>query len=374
MSSKNLKINFFGTMQEHKYLKKELITSFEKTLISGQSLQGKQVQNFEKKFALMHKRKFAIAVNSCTDALYFALLSLDLKKNDEILVPSYSFLATATCIARIGAKPVFVDVNDEGLLDLKKAKKKLTKKTRAIVYVNLFGLFQKPKEILSFARLNNLFLIEDNAQAMGAENNGYISGSIGYISCFSFDPTKVLSAVGSGGMILTNSQKVKKKVESLRYHGKSIKGSFDELGFNSQMPTLIASALLVKLKYYKQFRKKRILIAKQYISGLKDLPIELPKYNKNLENIYHKFVIKIKYRDSLKMFLEKKGISCMIHYKYILPNLKIFKNLKKDSFNNSITLSKTSLSLPIHPFLSKKEINYIILQIHNFFKSIKPHV
>lgn len=374
MSSKNLKINFFGTIQEHKYLKKELISSVEKTIISGQSLQGKQVPKFEKKFALMHKRKFAIAVNSCTDALYFALLSLDLKKNDEILVPSYSFLATATCIARIGAKPVFIDVNDEGLLDLKKAKKKLTKKTRAIIYVNLYGLFQKPEVIISFARLNNLFLIEDNAQAMGAQSNSYIAGSIGYISCFSFDPTKVLSAIGSGGMILTNSQKVKNKLQSLRYHGKSIKGSFDELGYNSQMPTLIAAALLVKLKYYKQFRKKRILVAKQYITGLKELPIELPKYNKNLENIYHKFVIKTKHRDGLKMFLEKKGISCMIHYKYILPNLKIFNNLKKDNFNNSIKLSKMSLSLPIHPFLSQKEINYIISQIRNFFYSIKSHV
>ena len=365
----NKDINFFGTRKEHSFLKKELLTSVQKTISHGKSLQGKEVDRFEKKFAEIHDKKYAIAVNSCTDALYFSLLSLNLSSEDEVLLPAYSFLATATCVLRVGAKPVFIDVDDNGLMNLDLATKFVTKNTKVLIYVNLFGLMRNPKYIRNFVKSNNLVLVEDNAQAFGASYKNIKSGSVGDISCFSFDPTKVLSAIGSGGMILTNSKIKKEKIISYRYHGKAQNGDFKYLGFNSQMPSLIASSLLTKMQYYKMFRKKRISTANRFIEKLNNLPLNLPSKTGSLEHVFHKFVIRSKKRDGLKKYLENNGIQCMIHYTYILPNLNIFLKYKKNEmFKNAIKLSKESLSIPIHPFLNKTEVEFIIKTIKNFHK------
>ena len=193
-----------------------------------------------------------------------------------------------------------------------------------------------------------------------------MAGSIGDISCTSFDPTKVISAPGSGGMAFTNNLKYKDKLVKMRYHGKSKSGDHDTLGINSQLPSLVAASLLEKFKFIEKNQLARIKIARMYISSFKDLNIKLPPYFKDGRHVYHKFVIRSVRRNELSKYLGKNGIQHMIHYKKIIPKLTVFAQKK---LNTTIAdeLSKTSISLPIHPYLSKKELKYIITKVKTFF-------
>lgn len=364
---KKKQIPFFFAKREHKFLKSEIINSISKSFLHGQTLQGPEVKTFENKMSKFVGRKFAIAVGSCTDALFFSLKAGGINKGDEVIVTSYSYLASATCILRCGAKPVFVDVDKNGNMQINQVLKKISKKTKAIIYVHLFGYCQNITELLKISKKNKILFIEDFAQALGASINKKKVGSLGDISCTSFDPTKVLSAPGSGGIVLTNSKIIKNKIIKLRYHGKNKFGDHDTLGINSQLPSIVAAALLVKFKYFKKLQNKRISIAKQYLKSFKDLSLSLPPSPRVNQHIYHKFVIQTNQRDELFKFLKNQGIQCLIHYKKPLHKLKIFKE-----FNSKLPvsekLSKTSLSIPIHPYLKKIEIDYIIKTIKNFFE------
>ncbi len=364
-----MKVPFFSTQREHKKIQNNLIKSFQVSLKHGKTLQGPEVKKLEKQILKYVDKKYAIAVGSCTDALFFSLKALGIKKGDEIIVTSYSYLASATCILRCNAKPIFVDVNQNGNIDLKQIKKKITKNTRAVIYVHLFGYCEEIVKLKNLLEKKKIFLIEDFAQSFGSINKNVKSGSTGIISCTSFDPTKVLSTTGSGGMVFTNIKRLKDLIVKMRYHGKSInnKGDNDILGYNSQLSTLNAATLLLKLKNFDLMTKKRINIANIYIDKLKNLPIKLPPKMKNKEHIYHKFVIQTYRRDALVKFLNKNGIETMIHYNKPIDSLSVFKKyLTKNPMSNY--LSKTSLSLPIHSYLKKKEVYYVINKINLFFK------
>lgn len=369
-----MKIPFFSQKREHSHLKRELTRSISNSLKHGQSLQGPEVKKFEKNMLKYVKKKYAIAVGSCTDGLFFSLKALGIKKNDEVIVTSYSYIASASCILRIGAKPVFVDVDKNGNMLIDKIESKITKKTKAIIYVHLLGYFKNINRLLKIKKKYKLFLIEDFAQALGAKLESNYAGSLGNLSCTSFDPTKVLSAPGSGGMVFTNDKNLKTKVEKMRYHGKNSLGDHDELGINSQLSSINASCLLVKLRYLKKYQKKRISIANQYINNLKKYQIQLPPKCKNGEHIYHKFVIQVESRQKLKNFLKKNGIETFIHYKLPITKISLFK--KNSSIFKTPTadyLSSKSLSLPIHPYLKKKEINFVIKTIEKFFLKVKNY-
>ena len=361
-----MKIPFFFSQREHKHLKKKIISSISKSLIHGKTLQGPEVSNLELKLAKYIGTKYAIAVGSCTDALFFSLKAINIKEGDEVIVTSYSYLASATCILRCGAVPVFVDVNENGNMDLNQIKKKFTSKTRAIIYVHLFGYQENISKLLKFIKKKNIYLIEDFAQAFGAKYKNSHAGSFGDISCTSFDPTKVLSAPGSGGMAFTNNKFLRDRIVKLRYHGKNKGGENDSLGINSQLPTLVAATLLVKFKLLEKNKKIRINIAKFYFDRLKNLKIKLPPVTDNQSHIYHKFVIQCKRRNHLMKYLEKNGVETMIHYKKSIKDLSIFKKYKTLTPVADL-LSKQSISLPIHPYLKKKELNYIVRKIKYFF-------
>jgi dTDP-4-amino-4,6-dideoxygalactose transaminase len=241
-----MKIPFFFSQREHKHLKKKIISSISKSLIHGKTLRGPEVSNLELKLSKYIGFKYAIAVGSCTDASFFSLKAINIKEGDEVIVTSYSYLASATCILRCGAVPVSVDVNENGNMDLNQIEKKFTSKTKAIIYVHLFGYQENINKLPKFIKKKNIYLIEDFAQAFGAKYKNSYAGSYGDISCTSFDPTKVLSAPGSGGMAFTNNKFLRDRIVELRYHGKNKKGENDSLGINSQLPTLMASSLLVK--------------------------------------------------------------------------------------------------------------------------------
>lgn len=361
-----LKIPFFFARREHKYLKSKILKAIENSFLHGQTLQGPEVVDFEKKISKFVGRKFAVAVGSCTDALFFSLKAGGVKNGDEVIVTSYSYLASATCILRCGAKPIFVDVDENGNMQIDKVLKKINKKTKAIIYVHLFGYLQDIDKLVLRARKKKILLIEDFAQALGASIKQRKAGSFGDISCTSFDPTKVLSAPGSGGIVVTNNKNIKNKIAKLRYHGKNKFGDHDILGINSQMPTITAASLLVKFKYFKECQTKRISIARKYIKNLKNLNLSLPPLFKNEQHIYHKFVIRTKYRDELLRYLNKNGVQSLIHYKKPLHKLKIFKGFRS-KLPISENLTKTSLSIPIHPYLKKKEVDHIIKVIKDFY-------
>ena len=364
---KKMEIPFFFAKREHKFLKSEIISSISKSFLHGQTLQGPEVEIFENKISKFVGKKFAIAVGSCTDALFFSLKAGGINKGDEVIVTSYSYLASATCILRCGAKPVFVDVDKNGNMQVNQILKKINKKTKAIIYVHLFGYCQNITELLKISKKKKILFIEDFAQALGASINKKKAGSLGDISCTSFDPTKVLSAPGSGGIVLTNNKIIKNKIIKLRYHGKSKSGDHDILGFNSQLPSIVAAALLVKLKYFNKLQNKRISIAKQYLKNFKDLNLSLPPLGNRSQHIYHKFVIRTNQRNKLFKYLKNHGIHSLIHYSKPIHKLKIFSKFNS-KFPISEQLSKTSLSIPIHPYLKKAEINHIIKTIKFFFK------
>lgn len=366
-------IEFFGSRREFHHHQAEFLSAIGAAISEGQYLQGKEVDQFERQLARMTERQFGVAVNSCTDALYFALIAAGVKPGDDVMVSDFSFIASASCILRAGARPIFVDVNEHYHMDLEKAAEQLTPKTKALIYVHLYGQMADPKPIEEFCLNNKITLIEDAAQVIGSSWNNRPAGSMGYASCISFDPTKPISAPGSGGILLTNDEAVAHNAQRLRYHGRGQnKTLFSQLGFNSQMSTVNAAVLLVKLRYHEPWLKARRLWAARYLNRLapiKDLilPHELILNSHN----YHKFVIRTERREALKKFLQEKGIDTMVHYAVPLHRQPCFGEFHYDDrcYPNTIRFSQTVLSLPIYPSLSESEVDTIAEMIERFFKT-----
>jgi len=363
-------IPFFGVAREFAAYRHEILARIEDVLSSGQVLQGKPIADFENRVASLIDRKHAIAVGSCTDALYFALLAAGIRPGDEVLVTDFSFIASASCIARLGAVPVFVDVDNTYNMDLEKAAALVTKKTRAMVFVHLYGQMSDPVKIETFAQEHGLILVEDAAQAIGAGFNGRPAGSLGLLSCFSFDPTKPISAPGSGGMVLTDDDVMADRVRRLRYHGKAGDGRFVEIGYNSQMPTLTAAVLDFKLEHNAEWLARRRAIAQYYIDCLSDLELVLPVEQVGAVHIYHKFVVRSTRRDELRARLAESGIQTMIHYPQPLHRQPCFAQWSYDDryYPMSLAYASTVLSLPIHPFLTDAEVEAVVDAIKAFYR------
>lgn len=362
-------IPFFGVNREYEAHRQAILNTIDKVLSTGRVLQGEAVNVFEQRISELTHRKYAIAVGSCTDALYFAMNSLGIGQGDEVLVTDFSFVASASAILRAGAKPVFVDIDDTYNMDLDQAAKRITQNTRAMIYVHLFGKMGNPQEVEQFAKRYRLKLVEDAAQALGASHYGRYAGSLGKISCISFDPTKVVSAPGSGGIVLTDDPEIADHIRKLRYHGRGKSGQFEELGYNSQMPTLTAAVLNCKLDYQAEWLEKRCSIARNYIDKLKEVPVIAPNEESGSTHIYHKFVIRTQERDNLRSYLQSRGIETMVHYSLPFHKQPLFAHLEETDifFSQALEFARSVLSLPIHPFLSKEEVDYITKTILSFF-------
>jgi len=365
-------VPFFGLNRELEFVKTEVFKSFENIFRHGRVLQSEEVQNFEIEIAERTNNKYAVAVGSCTDALFFALKSLGVEAGDEVIVPAFSFIASASCISRLGAIPKFVDVDEWGNLDASQLDGIITPKIKAIIYVHMFGRVDDFgfKKVFDLSSKYSIPLIEDCAQAFGSEfNTGEPAGSLGEISCISFDPTKVLSAPGSGGIFLTNKENLANMAKKFRYHGKNENNEFDVIGYNSQMSSLTASTLKIKLSYEHNWRQKRREIANYYIDELVSKPLELPRVKNILNHNYHKFVIQTDRQQELLDYLHKNQIQAMIHYQKLLPENSCFgisnNNLTKYSSAKKISLS--AVSIPCHAFLLDNEIEKVVTTVKNFF-------
>ena len=365
-------VPFFGVDREFAAHREVMLETVAAVLETGKVLQGEAVKRFETNVAAAAERQQAVAVGSCTDALFFALQAAGIGAGDEVLVTDFSFIASASCIVRAGATPVFVDVDDSYNLDLERAQSLLSPRSKALIYVHLYGNMGDPTRLEAFAKANKLLLIEDSAQAFGAHYQGRPAGSLGQLSCVSFDPTKPLSAPGSGGILLCDDDALAEQLRRLRYHGKDHNGDFPELGYNSQMPSLTAALLDFKLQQSPAWTERRRTIAAFYCQELTDLPLQLPHSHAEeaSRHIYHKFVLRSKQRDALKQHLEHCGVQSMVHYAKPLhqqPYLAAFAH-EASYYPNTLRYASEVLSLPIHPFLHDEEVTHVTESVQSFFR------
>ena len=358
-------IKFLDIYKQDKRLHKKILFDLNKTFIKGDFILGNDVKKFEKNFAKFCNSKFAIGCANGTDALTIALKSLNLKKNSEVIIPAMTYCSTAFSVLNANLKPVLVDTDFlSSTIDIDKIKKKITKKTKVIMPVHLYGSVTNISKIKKLINNKNIFIIDDCAQAHGAsDDKGKKVGSIADISTFSLYPGKNLGAYGDAGVITTNSNVINKKIRKIRNLGSEKKFIHDTIGFNSRLDTIQAIILNHKLKNLKKLNQKRKKIAKKYDKFIFNRKIRKIRYSKNC--IYHQYVILTKYRSKLiKMFKQKK-IQDGFHYPYPIHKLKVFKNyFKAQKFKNSEILAKEGISLPIDPNLSNKEVSIIINTIN----------
>jgi len=367
-------MKFLDLSAQYNSIKKEIDTAVKRVLESAVFIDGKEVEEFEKEMAEFCGVRHAVGVNSGTDALFLSLKALGVGPGDEVITAPFTFIATAGVIANCGAKPVFADINPETFnIDPSKIEEKITEKTKAILPVHLFGQMADMQEVMEIARKHNLSVIEDAAQAIGAEYNGKKAGTIGDLGCFSFFASKNLGAYGDGGMVITNNEKLAERIRLLKNHGSSPKEKYLNLiiGTNSRLDALQAAILRVKLNYLSKWSKGRAEKASYYngkLEGIGDIITPIIASDRN--HIFHQYTIKTKSRDELQRYLKEKEIPTMIYYPLPLHLQPAFEylNYKSGDFLESEKAAKEVLSLPIYPELSKIEQNLIIKKIKEFFK------
>lgn len=360
-------IPFFGVAREYAACQKDMLPLVERTLLSGGLLQGQDVKALESELAAYCGRAHAVAVGSCTDALFFSLIGAGVEPGDEVLVPDFSFVASASCILRAGATPVFCDVDEWGNMDLAKAAELVTPRTKAVIYVHLYGRMGDPAAIEAFADERELVLIEDSAQAIGARHGSgdaeRKAGSMGLAGCISFDPTKPLACLGSGGAVTTDDEALAEDIRALRYHGRDASRRFARLGYNSQMPSASAALLRYKLAQDPAWGDRRRAIAARYNAALEPLGAKVPWEQPGERHIYHKYVIQTPRRDELAAQLKAAGVEVMVHYGTPLHAHPLFAaSLPAGGVNSPVAsrLAATALSLPMHPWVSDEEVDFII--------------
>ena len=362
------KIKFLNLAISNKSERKKLIKIFSNSLDDGIFVLGKKVLNFEKKIANKLKVKYAVGVSSGTNALYLSLKSLGIKAGDEVLVPCMSWYSSFTAVAMVGAIPKGIDINDNLLMDLNNIEKKITKKTKAILYVHFTGLVKDLTKLKKICKQKKIYLIEDCAQSFYGRVNKKFAGSFADVSAFSTNPMKVYAALGDSGFVTTNNHKIYKKLLLLRYAGVDMKK--DECFYpdlNNKIDTLQASILNFRLSTIKDIIKKRISNAQYYEKNLKN--VKKPLFSKFGNHVYYTYQIICEKRDKLKKFLEKYGIETKIQQKKLIYDHNGFKNYNRFSaeFTKGDILKNKILCLPIHEKLTISDLKLITDKINNFY-------
>lgn len=357
-------------------LKPEIDQAISEVIDSATFIKGPQVTAFEKELAEYLKIKHVITCANGTDALMLALMALDLKAGDEVVTPSFTFIATAETIAFLGLKPVFADVNPKTFnIDPDHVKRLITSKTKAIMPVHLFGQAADMISLLRISEKYNIPIIEDNAQAIGSTysfpcGTPHKTGTFGKIGCTSFFPSKNLGCFGDGGALFTNDDALAEKTRLLSNHGMKTRYYHDAIGVNSRLDTLQAAVLLVKLKHLDDFNTRRQQAADFYDKAFTKIKgIEIPARTKESKHIFHQYTLKITNgkRDALKQYLEDAGIPVMIYYPIPLHQQKAFSGVSPVSLKQSELLSQQVLSLPMHSELNEEQLQYISQKIVSFF-------
>lgn len=358
-----MKIPLLDLVAQYHSIKDEIDAAVFGVLESGHFILGPNVVEFEKEIAAYLGVKHAIGVASGTDALVIALRAAGIEPGDEVIVPSFSFFATAGTVLTVGAQPVFVDITpDTYLIDMASIEARITSRTKAIIPVHLYGQPADMDELLTIAKKYNLKVIEDNAQAIGAVYKGRKTAAIGDIGCLSFFPSKNLGAFGDAGMVTTNDDEVAEKVRMLRTHGWKKKYFPEVLGYNSRLDEIQAAILRVKLKYLESWNSRRMEIAHVYSKYLGELGLRVPVEAPDRSHVYHLYMVAFDERDSVKQTLMKAGIASEVYYPQPLHLAEPSKKYYSGSWQYPVAeeCSKTLLALPIYPDMTATQIEEVI--------------
>lgn len=367
-----MKIPSLNLKEQHRQIRNELKKALFKVMDSGSYILGDEVNEVEAKIGQYLNVNSAIGVASGSDALLLALTSIDVGAGDEVITTPFTFFATAGAISRLGAEPVFVDIDPLTYnINPYLIEEKITLNTKAIIPVHLFGQCAQMDPILEIAKKYNLIVVEDAAQSIGARYRGRMAGSMGDFGCFSFFPSKNLGCMGDGGMVVTNNKGLAEKIKILRVHGGKPKYFHPLIGLNSRLDTIQAAILLAKFKYLDEWNKKRQECADFYNSLLEDSNIERPHILKDNLSVYNQYTIRTKYRDELKDHLESKGIGCAVYYPLPLHLQECFKSLGyiRGDFPEAEAAAREVLSLPMYPELPRTQIEYIAQAVRAFFSA-----
>ena len=382
MSENKLNIQMVDLKSQYLKIKPQVDLAISEVINSTQFINGSHVKGFQTELADYMGVKHVITCGNGTDALQIAMMGLGLKPGDEVITPSFTYIATTEVIALLGLKPVFVDCDPKTFnISANEIEKAITNKTKAIVPVHLFGQSCNMNAIIDLAKKYKLFVIEDNAQAIGCDYYGFSenkkTGAIGDVGCTSFFPSKNLGCYGDGGALMTNDDQLAEKFRMIANHGQSKKYYHDRVGCNSRLDNLQAAVLRIKLKELDSYIKSRIIAADYYDNKLQDIPfLEIPFRDSNSNHVFHQYTLKLNEeinRDQLIQFLATKNIPAMVYYPVPAHQQKMFNNIPASVKSMKYTewLSQRVISLPMHTELSTKQQDFIIENITNFLKNLK---
>ena len=365
------KVRFVDMPKHYQSLKTEILATMDEVLSRGDVILREDLSRFEKNFAAFVGTKYAVGLNSGTDALFLSLKAAGVGPGDEVITVAHTFVATVEAIVHNGAVPVLVDIGEDFNMDVNKVEEAITQKTRAIIPVHLNGRMCDMDKLMDVAQRYNLIVIEDACQSLGAKFKDKKAGSFGLAGCFSFYPFKMLGAFGDGGAVVTDDEKIAEKVKFLRDHGQNREtGEILFYGFNSRLDNLQAAFLNLKMKYLPQWIERRREIAEMYRKGLSDIEeIQLPHFpGEEYFDVYQNYVIRAKRRDELVEFLKEEGVEVLISWRTPLHHQE---KLGLNHFYLPVTerISKEVVSLPMNTEIKDEEVEYVIACIRRFYKN-----
>jgi dTDP-4-amino-4,6-dideoxygalactose transaminase len=353
-------IKFLDFQPMHAQIREEMQHAFQRVYDSHWYIQGKELTQFETEYAQFSRTQFAVGVSNGLDALVLALRSLHIGPGDEVIVPSNTYIATALAVSHVGATPVFVEPRMETYnINPDLIPQAITKKTKAIMPVHLYGQACEMDNIMEIAKAHNLYVVEDNAQAHLSSYNGKLTGSFGDANGTSFYPGKNLGALGDAGAVTTNNEELANRIKTLRNYGSAVKYYNEEIGYNNRLDELQAAFLRVKLNYLQEWTNQRKEIAQWYNEALEHRnDLVLPYIHKSADHVYHLYVVRTSNREKMQQELTEKGVQTMIHYP-VPPHLqKAYKHLgyKEGDFPIAEEIARTCLSLLVWPGMKHDEI------------------
>ncbi len=364
----NMKIPMVDLKGQYNLIKAEIDSEVIKSLESSQYILGPNVTNLELELGKYLNCENVVTLASGTDALHLALLASGVGEGDEVITSPFTFIATAEAIKYVGATPVFVDIDEKTYnLDPSLVEKAITKKTKAIIPVHLFGQPADINEFVKICEKHNLVLIEDCAQSFGASVDGKMTGTFGKVGCFSFFPSKNLGCYGDGGMVTCATKEIAEQVKVLRNHGSKVRYHHSDIGFNSRLDDIQAAILRVKLKRIDSFNENRRRVAKAYSEGLKDFVVT-PFEDKKGVHVYHQYTILSEKRDKIMEHLTKKEIASAVYYPIVLHKQEVFaKDFNSISLPVSEKIAASCMSLPIYPEMTAEQIEYVVSSVKEVF-------
>ena len=364
-----MQVPMLDLKSQYATIKDEILTAVTEVLESQRCVHGPKIAELEEKITAMCECKFAVGATSGTDAILNSLMSLDIGPGDEVITTPFTFFATAGCIARTKATPVFVDIDprtyniNPGLID-----RAVTDKTKAIVPVHLFGHMADMDPIMKIATAHNLYVIEDAAQSITSTYKGKKAGSIGTVGCFSFFPSKNLGGIGDGGMIVTDEKKLYERIKAMRNHGQTSQYHYKYIGGNFRLDPIQAAALLVKLPHLDEWSSKRRENAAYYDKKFASTIVQTPYISPDCISIYNQYVIRVPRRDEVLAHLKDKNIGCAVYYPLGLHLQECFKYLGHETgdFPETEKAAKEVMAIPVYPELTDEMKDVVVDTILSF--------